>query len=41
MLNILDVVGQAEMNVDTGGNRVFMKSIDVKKGVNLYLSIII
>ena len=37
MLNNSDIVGQAEMNiVDTKGNRVFMKSIDVKKGVNLY-----
>jgi len=37
MLNNSDIVGQAEMNiVDTKGNRVFKKSIDVKKGVNLY-----
>ena len=38
MLNNSDIVGQAEMNiVDTKGNRVFMKSIDVKTGINMFV----
>ena len=38
MLNNSDIVGQAEMNiVDTKGNRVFMKSIDVKSGINMFV----
>ena len=37
MLNNSDIVGQAEMNiVDTKGNRVMMKSIDVKSGINMF-----
>ena len=38
MLNNSDIVGQAEMNiVDTKGNKVFMKSIDVKSGINMFV----
>ena len=38
MLNNSDIVGQAEMNiVDTKGNRVFMKSINVKTGINMFV----
>ena len=37
MLNNSDIVGSAEMNiVDTKGNKVMMKSIDVKTGINMF-----
>jgi len=37
MLNNSDIVGRAEMNImDTKGNRVMMKSIDVKSGINMF-----
>ena len=37
MLNNSDIIGQAEMNiVDTKGNKVMMKSIDVKSGINMF-----
>ena len=38
ILNNTDIIGDAEMNVvDTKGNVVLMKSIDVKSGINMYV----
>ena len=38
MLNNSDIVGQAEMNImDTKGNKVFIKSINVKTGINMFV----